>query len=213
MHKLIVLAIALLAALLLSLAACGDDDDSDEADATPTAAEKTEDGNGDDADDGEDGDDDEGDAPQGGTDLDSYFASMEDIATRTDEQLEAIGDELISGDFESEEEEIQATRDAFQQQGEILEAALLEMSELDPPEEAAEAHANFVVELQNVAAISSDLLADLQGITTVADAEVVIEGYGESLTAADETFDEACLELQTIADDNDIDRNLQCGDD
>jgi hypothetical protein len=207
MNKLGTLALLLVATLLLGLAACGDDDDDGGDDITPVAEDT------DDATDDVGDDDDEGDAPIGGIDLEGYFATMEDIATRTDDELEAISEDLVNTTFESDVEEIEATRNGLQQTGEVLELATLEVAEIDPPDEVTDEHGEFLSALQNVTALSSDLYSDLDGVTTIPDAEEVLGGYDDDLQTADDTFDEACLALQAIADDNSIDRDLQCGDD
>jgi hypothetical protein len=210
--------------LVAGLTACGGDDDADtggDATATETPADGDDSGDGEetpttDGDDGGDGGDgDDGDDGDDGAsaELEDYFAAMEEIGTRTDAELEAIQAELESATFDTDQEEIDAVRDAFQRTGEILETAVLDVSDLTPPTEAEDEHQEFISTLVDFLAILSEFLADTEDVTTSDELDAVAEQYNPDLTASDDEFDEACFDLQGIADDNGIAADIQCGDD
>ena len=74
-------------------------------------------------------------------------------------------------------------------------------------------HADFLSNLQAFTAVTSDLAVDLDGVTRIEEAESLFAEYQPDLEAADDAFDEACNALQDVADENNIDRDMQCGDD
>ncbi|HEX5911758.1 MAG TPA: hypothetical protein VFY54_01375, partial [Rubrobacter sp.] len=148
-----------------------------------------------------------------GTELDSYFDAMESIATNTDDELEAITEEANNATFSSDEQEIVAIKETFIRTVEVLESAVQEVSQLEPPSEVEAAHSSFLSTLEDFAAVAGTLSRDFSQVTTRAEAEAVLEQHERELAAADDAFDEACATLQMVADENNIDRDLRCGDD
>lgn len=197
---------------LIGAAACGGDDD-DATDDTATAeatATATEDSDS----------NDRTSTPRGtangsddsSADLQDYFDGVSEIAIRTDTTLEGIGSDLQSATFANDAAEIEATRTAFQQAGETLELAILDFADLDPPDEAADAHAEFIDKLQAALAVQSQFLADMDDVTTSDELDALADDYSPDLTESDSAFDEACLALQQIADDNGAEADLRCTD-
>lgn len=203
--------------LLLGAAACGGDDDSgDGSGSAPTDTAAGDDGEG------EGGDGDSEETPDGGVDggdggsaspeLEDYFRVMEEIGIRTDDELEAIQSDLNDGAPETDEEEIEAIREAFQRTGETLERSLTEAGDLGPPAEVQEAHQAFIETLTDFLALLSEFVDASDGVTSATEFETLINEYDPQLTDADDTFDDACLELQAIAVDNGIAADIRCGD-
>jgi hypothetical protein len=203
MLRLVRFTLVALSVLLLLAAACSDDDDF--TGASPTATEApTETDNG-----GNNGDNDT-DTPS--ADLEDYFAEMDEIALRTDNRLEEISDELQNATFDSDAEEIAANRDGFQQSGEAIESALLDMSDLDPPPEVEDTHAEFFDALNAALQILAAMFAAMEDVSTSEELDATAEQYTPDLESAGADFDEACLALQGIADDNGLDADLRCTD-
>jgi predicted outer membrane protein len=205
MLRLVRFTLVALSVLLLLAAACGGDDDStstatDAPDATEATSETDSgDGNG-------------GNGSDASPELEDYFAEMDEIARRTDNRLDEISSELQNATFDSDAEEIAANRDGFQQSGEVIESALLDISDLDPPPEVETAHAEFFDALNASLQILAAMFAAMEDISTSEELDATAEQYTPDLESAGADFDEACLALQGIADDNGINADLRCTD-
>ena len=196
------------ALLFLGLAACGGDDGSGSATTATLTPSET---------DGDNSGSDQPTTTRKGTpratasaDLEAYFAEFEQIALRTDDKLEQIGSDLQNATFASDAEEIAATQNGLQQSGETIERATLDISDLDPPPEAEDAHADFIEKLQAVLQLQARLLTDTEDVSTSAELDALVESYNTDLSDADAEFDSACVALQGIADDHGIDADLRC---
>jgi hypothetical protein len=200
MLRLLRITLIALSAILLLAAACGSDDDS--ADNAPTATEAPSETDS--------GDDNGGNGSDPSPELEDYFAEMDEIALRTDSRLEEINSDIQNATFDSDAEEIAANRDGFQQSGEAIESALLDMSELDPPPEVEDAHAEFFDTLNAALQILSALFAAMEDISTSEELDATAEQYTPDLESAGAGFDEACLALQGIAADYGINADLRC---
>jgi hypothetical protein len=207
MTRLARFALAPIPLLLLVGASCGGGDDSTETASPPnsnatateaSAATETTDGDG-----GE-----ETDGPSAG--LQEYFAAMEQVAITTDTRLEEIGAELNDATYSSDAEEIAANADGIQQSGEAIESALLNMSRLDPPGEVGNAHNDFADALDTVLQLFAAMALDIDDVSTSAQLNALTNQYSSDFSNAD--FDDACLTLQGIADDNSINVDLRCTD-
>ncbi len=198
--------------LLLLLAACGGDDDDGGGDEgggttatatgdepTPSEAEPAE------TEDGDNG----GDASP---ELTAYFEAMSDLAFRTDTRLEEIGNEVDSGVYATDQEEIEANAAALQESGETVEAALLEMSDLDVPSEVETEHSDFFDSLNAVLQIFASLSIEIEDVTTVAELDAMFDTYSADLSSADADFDDTCLALQAVADNAGISADMRCTD-
>ena len=83
-----------------------------------------------------------------------------------------------------------------------------ELEGLEPPEEAEEAH-NAAVEQFNDCLTDTENTAD--DIGDAESFEEISEILNESTGSCEDTT-ESCNELQSVADENDVDVNLSCGD-
>ena len=196
MPRLLRITLIALSAILLLAAACGGDDDSP---GTATDAPTETDSGG-------------GDGNDASAELRDYFAEMDQIALRTDTRLEEIGSELDGATFDSDADEITANRDGLQQSGEAIESALLDLSDLDPPAEVEDAHADFFDALNAVLQLFAGMSADIEDVSTSAELEALSADYSQDFANADADFDDACLALQEIADDNGVDADMHCTD-
>lgn len=191
--------------LLAGLAACGGDDDDadsgDDAEATETVVEDGEEDPTDDSGD-DSGDDDNGDA-------DPYYAAMEAIAIETDSALDEIGDTLTSAS-EDDPDYIEIVRDSFTEAGTILETALEDVSDLDPPSEAEDAHDTFLEDLLTQTRNFANFSADLIDVSTIPELDALFGEYDAAFTEADTNFEASCLALQDVADEAGAGVDLEC---
>ena len=152
------------------------------------------------------------DGDGGGLSLEEYFQQADELQNQADAQFA----EQESGEGPEEgasEEEIAAfARQSIESSTDILSDAAEAFGDLDPPSEVEDAHARLVEALSDgadaIQAVADDLpdalsMADLEGL----DARFDSEGLNDAFMR----LDEACVALQTIADDNSIDVDLECG--
>jgi hypothetical protein len=183
-------------------AACGGDDDESEGDPTPTAepASKTP-ANGDVP----------SAAPGGPLTLEGYFEQMETIGNRADQDQETIVEDLEAAEYDTPEAELEGLQGGLVRTVTVLETALAEADALHEPPEVAEKHAAFVEALRAVVAVTRQFYVNTTTVATTEELEVQIGNYNVDFGVADADFDNACEDLQKIANDADIERKM-CGD-
>lgn len=144
-----------------------------------------------------------------------YFQRLEalidDGGERTDALVDQWYEDLASAT--SEEEKIGVTRAFYEGLVSLSRDYRDGLNDIDPPEELEGPHSELVD-------VNEDLL---EGWEEIGDQLVPVESEAElsaqldelyasdELVAARERADEACLQLQRIADDMGIDVDLQCG--
>ncbi len=144
----------------------------------------------------------------GGLSAEEYFRKLEAIANETQQQESAAQP--------SEEEAANLTLDEQKETGiELLNAfasitddAAKKTDELNPPNDIQEEHDNLVAEAQNLAQTLSDFAAEAEDIPPEG-----VEEFFNSRVFVQSTFaafDQACLALQQIADDEGVGVNLNC---
>jgi hypothetical protein len=148
----------------------------------------------------------------GGADLEKYFRTLEEIAIRTDSDLETVSNEIGNAVFTTDQEEIDGVRAALQQTGTILETAALQVAALEPPSEVQSDNDALRDALIDLTALTSNLLQAIEDVTTSAELDAAIDQTDPQFTAGDEALDSACFALQDIADGNGVSVDLQCGD-
>lgn len=203
------LAAAAIALLSLGLACGGDDDDNADAPpATESAGDSTDDGD----DSGDDGDGSGDDEPS--ADLEDYFAEIDAIFEAADaasDELETAFDEAYSA-VETVEEAKQVLGEFLLASREGIAGALDDLEDVDPPNEAEDAHSAFIEAGRDLVDISERISDDLQDVETEDDLSALSEDFDAEGTAAAAAADDACFDLQGIADDASIDVDLNCED-
>ena len=220
MKKLSALALVLFALLLVAgLSACGGGGSSDGGDPDSAASATPANGGDDTSDDGTSDNGGETATPEGQgddggsgeADLGDYFQALEEIATRTDADLEAVSNEISSAVFNTDQEEIEGVQSALQQSGMVLEQALLDVEALQPPPEVQAEHDAFRGTLLDVTVLTADVLQATESVTTSAELNALVNQFDPQLTAGDAAFDAACFALQGIADEGAVTVDLRCG--
>ena len=142
--------------------------------------------------------------------LEEYFQRVEEVGTKAQSAFEQ---ETVEPLAESASEEDAATfaRETIMRSVTVLGEARDSLDELNPPSEVEEPHDRFVGALgkeveaiQDVADRLPDALSvfELQALESQFDTPELNEAYAQE--------DEACKELQAVADENEIDVDLQC---
>lgn len=145
-----------------------------------------------------------------GQTLEEYFAAYERLdnaAEARTEQLQKDYAEVLGSTTVNEE-----TRTGLQEYVTKLVAArqtyLDGISELEAPEEAAEAHAESVAAYEAVLTAYEPIAGEIATVTSIAELQRVFEA--PALTEAIARSDESCRVLQAVADGAGINANLEC---
>jgi hypothetical protein len=141
--------------------------------------------------------------------LEEYFERLDAIMEDADSRMEALeGPEEM--DLASEEEQLEAIREFyFDANLAIIEGSLDEIEGLDPPPEVEEAHDALLAAGADTVAAFEEVGSQVAEAESLAD---LVELFDDGrLEAAGEGFEQACLELRGIADENEIDVDLNCG--
>lgn len=147
----------------------------------------------------------------GGLSLEEYFDRMAAANEQIDQQLEAL-ENPTDREFASDEEELAAIQGFYNAVPPLIRDFISDLEEIDPPAEVEDAHKE-VVEAARVSAeewkVQADQLNEAESLRDLM-AKLFVEN--PAFTASGERFDEACLAVQAIADENNIDVDLDCDD-
>lgn len=142
--------------------------------------------------------------------LAEYFAEYERIDNAAESRTEQLQNEYA--DVLSATTLDEATRtglkEYFEKQVAARRAYLNGIGDLKPPDKATAAHDESVTAYEAVLAAFEPVVVDLETASTISDLDRIFSG--QALTDAIARADESCRTLQTLADDNDINANLEC---
>jgi len=138
-------------------------------------------------------------------DLDQYFRRLDDIVDTADSGIDTLIEES-----QGVGEDTEATRVYFEGFEAVFEQTLNDLNDLHPPAEVRDAHDEFVAALVTGLAVWEDFSAQLADVESPSGLETLLAGFGPAFDAAAERLDNACLQLQGIADENDIGIDLEC---
>lgn len=83
-----------------------------------------------------------------------------------------------------------------------------DVDDLDPPDEAQEAHDEYVASYDEVLVELNDVIDQVEGVTTAGALDDLLSSG--PMTAAFERADEACRGLQSVADEGNFDIDFEC---
>jgi chromosome segregation ATPase len=181
------LAAALVAALLLfaGAVACGNDDPDPLTTPLPTPGDLT---------------------------LEQYFPRLAAIfqdADRRSGELEArLDDELEEAT--TFEEELAALDRSLEGLIDVIQDSIERIQALSAPEEVLQQQATFLDAIETIAGLLEDLREQLAQAEDRADAEIAVAEFEEDAERHVQRADQTCLDLQTIAIENDINVDLRC---
>ena len=139
--------------------------------------------------------------------LEEYFQEVDGLIDNVADEAEAIGEEAFADlDLSAPlEEQIEAWRSFYSGYQAVTEQFSEGMRELDPPAEVEDAHNALVEAADDFAQASGDISDKLAEVATQADFVAASAAFGELGNP-----EEACSDLQGIADENGIDVSLNC---
>jgi hypothetical protein len=144
------------------------------------------------------------------SELESYLLTLEELDTEFEEaaaEREAQLNEAFAA-AETDEEVVDVYRQSFVSFQDVVEGFIRDLEGLDPPEEAEAIHEQAVSSGNDVLVVLDELATSGQDVQSVEEAETLASDM-----LADEAFaqfDEACIELQALADENDVEISLNC---
>jgi len=145
--------------------------------------------------------------------LEEYFERLAELDAEFEENTDAL-DAQLNEDFESiEPDDFEAASalfvDFFDEAVAEVERFVDEMDGLDPPAEIEDLHDAAVEAGREVA----NALEGLTETVREADSEEEFAALetDSSFEQASATFDESCVDLQDVADENEIEIDLDCG--
>jgi hypothetical protein len=139
--------------------------------------------------------------------LEQYFDEVSSIVEDLEEQT-ATFDQPLEQEFDSEAEQIEAFRDGFTTALPVFQDFVDDLDNLEPPAVAADAHSELVAGLADFIGGLEDLIEQLADVETSAEFTELLLGPDFGFGAGTARLAVACLELQAIADDNDIDADV-----
>ncbi len=152
--------------------------------------------------------------------LETFFESVKQVIDDADAEADEVEAGMDAGlsvaeDFESLLDVLEGGVHGFQQ---LASGAHDDLENIDAPAEIADLHGEFVAIFGTAADALEDIEADLAGIDPSADEDKLFDQISEFGADISEEFgalgtqsNAVCSQLQDIADENDIDVDLECG--
>ena len=138
-------------------------------------------------------------------DLDQYFQRLEGIG---DDAQTRMG--MLQEEYQEVGEDIEATRDYVDAIEGITKQALNDLKDLHPPAEVRDAHDEFVGGASQMLAVWEDRSDQLAGVESLSELQAVLVEDRPASDAVAERVDNACRQLQGIADENGIEVDVGC---
>jgi hypothetical protein len=136
--------------------------------------------------------------------IEEYFQELDGV----DDQFESDTNDIDNRGQQLEDEDVDGATDLFEELIDVIEAFVDKLRDLDPPEEAEEAHDQAVENFEEAADEFRERLDAARDANSV---EGFLESvFGTEQSDAIDAATEACLDLERIAADNDIDVDLDC---
>ena len=151
----------------------------------------------------------------GALSLEEYFQELDTIQNEADERFVAQEEESGEPAEDASEEELaDYAREAVGETVTIQRDAANAAGDLDPPDEVEGPHNDLVDALQELTDAVQTVVDEIPDTLTMADLEGLYARFDTpELNEPFMAFDEACVALQSIADENEIDVDLECGED
>jgi len=146
----------------------------------------------------------------GGLSLEEYFQQADEIFADRDDQAQALQEEAFPEDA-SEEEIAGHLRESFQGLAQIAADFGTALQGVRPPAEAEDAHNGLVAAVEPIPALFESIATDVPETLSLEESEQYDPFPGGEGTEPLIALDQACAALQQVADDNDIDVDLECG--
>lgn len=155
-------------------------------------------------------DDGDGDAEE--LTLEEYFAQVEsafETSSNTTEQLNTDLDNSLS-EAATFEEQLTALQAFVDGASDLYQDSITAMEGLPPPVEAEQPHNDFIEATTDIANATGALSDGLEDAEDNADVTELLDEFESEIAESLFAVDQACEDLQDLADDNSIDADLRC---
>jgi hypothetical protein len=148
----------------------------------------------------------------GGVTTEEYFRQVESLIGDVEQQTQVLADEWEQerATATSDEEQLGLARDFYDSLFSLIGPLRDELRDIEPPEEAEEAHDALVGVAEEFSSVWSDISGEVGAAASEAELGEILTD--EEFASVGQRFEQACFDLQRIADDNQIDVDLKCGD-
>ena len=141
----------------------------------------------------------------GALSLEDYFQELDTILADVEAELDDL-DEQYPDVFVDPDQ----TRDSFDKAIPLVEGAVGDVRDLTPPEEAKDAHQEFLDAADDVLEAYGTLSDRVEDVESEDELDQVLTELDAEVSPVFERIDDACFGLQSVADDNDVDVGLNC---
>jgi hypothetical protein len=136
--------------------------------------------------------------------LEEYFQELDTAENRYRSLADTVTEELSALD----DTEVADAVALIREQVVAIDGFVRELQEIDPPAEAATAHAETIAGFQAVTALLNSSLPELEGVATLSEMNAFFSS--EEFTSIDASLDGVCAALESIAQTNGITVDLGC---
>ncbi len=140
--------------------------------------------------------------------VEAFDRQSQERSTRLSDDLQEAFDPAPTVD-----QSIDAYRNFLDASATVLQDNIDDLEEIDPPAEAEHAHTEYVDSLVAMGVLFEDFVARFEEVQSASELEEALtELEGPQFTQAGDRIDAACLALQRLADEGNIDVDLGCED-
>lgn len=152
-------------------------------------------------------------ACSGGMSMEDYFTQLAERNADLDARGSAAQTDAQQQFAEASSQEAAAgiMADFLTELAGIGESAVESLEELDPPDGAKTEHEAYLAATRALSESFQAMLADIQ-TADPADVGTVIQTAGVEIDEKSNAVDVACMDLQAVADDNNVEADLRCTD-
>ena len=140
--------------------------------------------------------------------LEEYFQRLDAVDNEADERGQALEDE-----FPQAFEEPKPTQEFINSLTALVRDFVDSLEQIDPPAQVEDAHNDAAAAGTDFAQVLEEAAPQIEGVESASELEEMLgDLFAEDseFAAADEQFTNSCVALQQIADDNEIDVDLEC---
>lgn len=135
-----------------------------------------------------------------------YFSAYEDINKVAEEQFDTIAPDIAGTDMTLDERK-SALATFLEEIRDIARDLLREFEDIDPPEEARALHEDSLDAGNDLVDAIDGIINDVEDFDSLSD---ILDFDVPELDTANARLDEICVDLQKLADDENIEVNLGC---
>ena len=141
----------------------------------------------------------------GAMSLEDYFKELDTIFGDIDAEFTDLEDGYPDLFVDPDE-----TREYVDKAIPLVEGAVGDVRDLSPHEDAEDAHKEFLDAAEDVVEAYNTLAEELNDVESEEEIDVVLTELDAEMSPVFQRFEDACFGLQGIADDNDLDVDLDC---